>query len=139
MNFNVPTMSIIPLWVKIAILLAVVSAIFGSGFYEGYHYGFDKRDLTCKTAIIDQQKADAKAVEDQRRENETQRTKIADLSGQLQKSLSKVHVVYRTTKSKTSEEVKKPIYSTCVVPATGVKIISDAAASYNAILEEAGK
>ena len=139
MNITIPTMSIIPLWVKVAALLVIVGSIFGVGFKEGHHFGFDSRDLSCKTALVTEQSAKLIEVENLREENEAQRQKITDLSAQLQTKLSKIHIVTRYVKSKTSEEIKKPIYDTCVVPVTGVKIITDAATQYNAILEGVSK
>lgn len=103
---------VIPLWVKGAILLALLAGSWGHGFYRG---GKDKQaDWTAeKLATLEEHNKAVKELQD----------KNMAVSGELQEALKNVRVEYRYVTDTVQVEVEKPIYKNCKIPATGTAVL----------------
>lgn len=117
---------IIPSWVKYLGILLLLLGIVGGIFKLGDTYGYDRRDVIAKTEVINQQRADAKAVEEQRVANKKLADDLATTSGQLQDALNtKLPPVIQYVNRTVTKEVEKPVYLSCTIPASGVSVLTN--------------
>lgn len=120
---------LVPVWVKVL----VICLIFG-GFYSfGVHNGKQSVENDWLNEKIELSEKHREAEEAMRIEFAAERDRLSLVSGTLQELLlkSKGHtdVITRTLEV----EVEKPVYRDCVLPPSGVQLISNAATRYNSI------
>lgn len=111
---------LIPIWVKGAVLLALLAGSWGHGFYRG---GKDKQadwDKEKLKLVLAHQKA-VKELQD----------KNMAVSGELQDALKNVRVEYKYITDTVQVEVEKPIYKNCKIPATGTAVLQKNAQRLN--------
>lgn len=99
-------------------IIALAAA--GASFYAGFKYSTALEAAAKAQLIIDNQ--ELLATEASRRHEISM-----EYEKKLQAAKEKSRVVYRTIE----KEVEKPVYKECVVPATGVKILTDKAEELN--------
>lgn len=111
---------IFPLWLKIVLLLAVVSGY--SWFW--YNMGWNARDRDALNEKVEQ----IEKAEEVRKETQN---RYDDVSSRLQDALSNVRVETKYVDRVITKEIEKPIYSACVLPDTGKVILNDNATRLN--------
>ena len=93
-------------------IIAIAAA--GASFYAGFKYSAALESAAKAQLIIDNQ--ELLATEASRRHEISM-----EYEKKLQAAKEKSRVVYRTIE----KEIEKPVYKECVVPTTGVKILTD--------------
>ena len=111
---------VIPLWVKVAVLLALLAGSWGHGFYRG---GKDKEADWNKEKLATLE-AHNKAIKELTDKNMA-------VSGELQDALKNVRVEYKYITDTVQVEVEKPIYKNCKIPATGTAVLQKNATRLN--------
>ncbi len=111
---------VIPLWVKIAVIVALLAGSWGHGFYRG---GKDKQaDWDAeKVDLLTKHAARVKELTD----------KNLAVSGELQDALKNVRIEYVTVRDTVTTEVEKPVYKECKVPETGTQVLQNNARRLN--------
>lgn len=99
-------------------IIAIAAA--GASFYAGFKYSAALESAAKAQLIIDNQ--ELLATEASRRHEISM-----EYEKKLQAAKEKSRVVYRTIE----KEIEKPVYKECVVPTTGVKILTDKAEELN--------
>lgn len=99
-------------------IIALAAA--GASFYAGFKYSAALEAAAKAQLIIDNQ--ELLATEASRRHEISM-----EYEKKLQAAKEKARVVYRTIE----KEVEKPVYKECIVPTTGVKILTDKAEELN--------
>lgn len=101
----------VPIWAKLLGILAVAIIAFGSGWK--YRADIAERDrLALQVAsFVAREGIQAKADEEARK---------------LEKALKAVHIHAQSIEGELFDELQKPVYRDCIVPADGVRIINRA-------------
>lgn len=114
--------AIIPPWVKIALVLALL----GGYSWWWYNLGWKTRDreaLREKVAQMETAEKERKEIQD----------RLDDVSDRLQTALSNVRVETKYIDRVITKEIEKPIYTQCVLPDTGKVILNDNAERLNSL------
>lgn len=114
------TKLLIPTWIKVAVILAVLAGY----SWWWYDLGYDKRD---HQALQEQVEATEKAAKDR----QDIQDRLNDVSSKLQDALANVRVETKYIDRIITKEIEKPIYTQCVVPDTGKVILNDNADRLN--------
>lgn len=111
------------LYIKIGALLV----LFGLGIYVGYgvrDYAAVKEE---KKELVDAIKAKDEAI----LAKDQLQGRLNDLGGAVVELSNRNNTIHTNTITKQYKEVEKPVYTECIVPATGVIIKNEARDSYN--------
>lgn len=125
---------IIPVWVKVAAVSVVLAIAIGSTARVSYKYGFNERDVQAKSDTIAQQKADLEAQRKIMADRNALQGKYNDLAQELINTKTELKEAKADVKTKVVKEIQSnTVYQSCVMPPSGVRIITDQAAKLNAI------
>jgi hypothetical protein len=126
--------NIIPLWVKAGAIALVFAIAIGATARVSYKYGYNESDVLAKAAVIHQRDTDLKAQADIMAKRQELEGKYNKLAFELQDTQQQLKEAKVNVKVKVVKEIQSnPVYHTCVMPVTGVRLINDQATQLNNI------